>query len=246
MKEFIYSGNLLILSLPFFLFLFAAKKQRPLILISGFLALPQALYSLILVPEYWNPKRIYGTAIGLEDFLFSFFAGGLAWFFAAGLSRINVGVHFSPSGILHRFIMTVFFAALVGIPLSFTGLQKMEVIFLVMILWAIFLQLYIKRHMLFLASGSFFFTLCYVICFRSTLLLWPDYISFWTSANLWGLTFLKIPLEEIIWAGLFSAAWPMTVVFILQLDRAQSPAGMGAAPNKTERKAGTFIGTELY
>ena len=55
------------------------KKQTTTILLSGLMAIPQAFYRLILVPEYWNPESIFVSKSGIEDFTFCFFAGAGPW-----------------------------------------------------------------------------------------------------------------------------------------------------------------------
>ncbi|MBN1270959.1 MAG: hypothetical protein JXB26_01705 [Candidatus Aminicenantes bacterium] len=244
MKEYVYGGSLAILALPYLILFLALKKQRILILAGSFLALPQSFYSFIVVPEYWNPKRIIGTRIGAEDFLFSFLAGGIAWTVFAGLLRRKIDLRFRPATALSRFFLSVLFAFFIGFPLSFLGLKKMEAIFLLMMLWAVFLLCFKMKFSLFYLRGVALFILVYVLWFKLTLVFFPGFSSFWTSSNLWGITLLNIPLEEIIWAGLFSTVWPMTVVYILEPDRNETLDGIVKIKKQMPQHTEAFIRTE--
>jgi hypothetical protein len=52
-----FSGGLLGL-LIFSAIVFFFRSQRRMILLSGLLAMPQALFALFLVPQYWNRRSI--------------------------------------------------------------------------------------------------------------------------------------------------------------------------------------------
>ncbi|MDZ7697880.1 MAG: hypothetical protein U5R49_13465 [Deltaproteobacteria bacterium] len=56
------------------------KAHRKPLLLSGLLSAPCSLTTFYFVPEYWRPVRLFDLPIGIEDTLFSFSTGIIAWF----------------------------------------------------------------------------------------------------------------------------------------------------------------------
>ena len=63
-----------------------ANHRKPMF-VSGMLSLPCCATTVFFVPEYWNPKRLFNPLLGLEDILFSFSTGIIAWIFVAARFR---------------------------------------------------------------------------------------------------------------------------------------------------------------
>ena len=68
MALFCVAGGLLALS----------PRCRNRALLSGLMSMPTSLMSFVFVPEYWQPTRLFGSELGVEDLLFSF-ATGVVW-----------------------------------------------------------------------------------------------------------------------------------------------------------------------
>jgi hypothetical protein len=64
--------------------LWRAPHHRTPALVSAALCAPSAGFALLFVPAYWHPKLIVAIPVGVEDVLFSFANGGLAWLMIAG------------------------------------------------------------------------------------------------------------------------------------------------------------------
>lgn len=71
-------GNLSIL-LPVWSLLFYFRKdlQREMLGVSLFAGLAGPLSEFWYLQDYWRPETFTGTLIGVEDFLFGFFIGGI-------------------------------------------------------------------------------------------------------------------------------------------------------------------------
>jgi len=105
LKEYPYlTGNLFGLILYVVIFI-AFKSQRKHLLIASLFAVPQSLMSLIMIPYYWHPKRVYVLGIGPEDILFCFLSGGIAWSEAIWFVRKRLVFRFEARTILRRYLL---------------------------------------------------------------------------------------------------------------------------------------------
>lgn len=70
-------GNLLLLG-PFWLLLFILRKdlRKEILVVSVVIGFIGPLSELLYIRDYWRPELFNGWRIGIEDFLFGFFAGG--------------------------------------------------------------------------------------------------------------------------------------------------------------------------
>lgn len=164
----------------------------------------------VLIPNYWNPPMIFGLGLktgfgGIEDFLFIFFIAGIATciyehsfkekikfkksykphikaFFACLISFF-LFAHFLPWNLLYSFI----FSYIVGtIVLCF---ERKDLV----------------KHSL---LGGFAFLIIYVLIFVLFNLLFPNFINqYYNLGNLSGIIWLKIPLEEFLFAFCFGTMW---------------------------------------
>ena len=57
-------------------------------------------------------------------------------------------------------------------------------------------------------GGILFLIVYFILLYILNTFIFPDMIArTWNFEHLWGITFLKIPLEEILWAVTFGALW---------------------------------------
>jgi len=204
-------GNLLFLILWLLLFYYrkdTRKEVLSLSLIFGFVGL---IAEHIYIQDWWKPLTITGTAIGIEDFLFGFFIGGIASVFYSILFKKKIKIK-KASKIKEEKRNIHFFSllALLGIIflLSFYILKWDSLISTILAFIIPTLIIYIKRKDLIknsLLSGVF--TLIgAILIYQLINLITPGFVDqFWLYQNIGRILIFKVPLEEIIWFFLAGA-----------------------------------------
>lgn len=192
------------------------------ILFSGFLALPQSLLSYLLVPVYWNPDMyLLFEFVGAEDLIFSFLTGGVVWISVlACFFHKTPSIEISPKSIFLRFLACAAFGVAGTTFLFFVGLKSMLNPIIIMVLWIFVVLLFKKNYFRLAVAGSLSFLVLYGLGFKLSILLWPEFISFWNMETLSGIFMAGIPLEELIWAFLYGGSWSLGVAFILRVKEA--------------------------
>jgi hypothetical protein len=184
-------------------------------LLGSILATHQALLSLIMIPEYWNPKRIFVIGIGPEDIIFCFVVGGFAWFEVAWFVNKKFELHFNKSLIIKRFIFHLSVIVPLIAILYPIGLKGMNAPLIASFVWGIIVLLYRRKLWPIAITGAIISTLIYSLALIFMRFVWPDFYSLWTWQNLWGISFLEIPLEEIVWGLLYGPFWAITIAYFL-------------------------------
>jgi hypothetical protein len=190
-------------------------RQRKNMLFSSLLAIPQAFSGLILTPGYWNPDRILVFGIGPEDILFMVIVGGMAWVENVLIVRNRIITEVRLRILLLRYMLHLGFFVGAFFVVRNLGLHEMDIAFLAMMVWIALMLLRNPRLWPMAATGSLISFCLYVSLFLVGYIVWPEFLSNWTWENLWGLRLGPLPLEEVVWAVLYSPAWGLTMAFIL-------------------------------
>jgi len=216
LNEHIYMGSVIFLGAAYALAYRLFPSRRRSMFLSSLFALPQALYGLQLVPQIWNPRYVISLPVGLEDILFSFLGGGLAWA-SATLAAWRVDVFCaSLEAMIRRLFVCLFFGSVLSGIFYVAGLKGYAVPFLVMTAWGAVLLFSRRAFLPLMAGGAVFFTAFYICFFKVTEFVWPNVLSLWNLKEFCGLSFWHMPLEEIAWAFLYGAVWPMTMAYVLE------------------------------
>lgn len=159
--------------------------------------------------------RVVGSQFGIEDVLFSFSAGGLAWISAIWSSSSQLKVETHVRKILSR---TAMLASLTLTPAVFAHIlingAMNRALFTMMAAGVLLLICNRNLWKLVLPSAIRFLGVYSVVV--AGIVLWlPHFTESWTVANLWGITLGGIPLEEFVWALVFGAVWPLAAGFVL-------------------------------
>jgi hypothetical protein len=209
-----YLGLSLFLFFIALILMIAFPKRRRLMLFSGLFSLPFSLFSVAFVPEYWNPVRWGGSIVGIEDILFSFSTGCIVWLFACLISRQHFGFNADFKNIMKRYLLVVNGGIFCGILLWVSGMLVMTATIILISAVGLVLWYCYKKWWFFLLSGALGFTLFYVLVMAAVFVVWPHFVFQWSFENLSGLSVFGIPCEEVIWAFVFGAVWPVFFVFI--------------------------------
>lgn len=202
---------LFILGLMFFLFF---PKQRRTILVSAALASPYAFLSLLFVPEYWEPVRISNLTPGLEDILFSFASGALAWPIAMLPIKNRIALDFHTTRFLRRYIVTTLSGLCLLVLCRTCGMDIMTSANLSMATLGILLLLRRIELWPIPITGAIGFGILYTLLIGCIFAIWPDFILQWNTVNLWGISIFGIPLEEITWSLSYGAVWPLMMAYV--------------------------------
>jgi Lycopene cyclase len=226
MAEYIYLYGSLVLLGSWTICLVVFPLQRKLATISALLSMPLACASVLFVPEYWQPVRLLNGITGIEDLIFSFATGGLAWVASMWLLPRRVVVNLIWRRHLTRYFYTVSLGVVVWVTLWLLGFSVMTAA-LVDCAGFTLLNLIRRPELVPLAiSGALGFATPYMAFAVIGGILFPGFYEQWNHANLWGVYFLEVPLEEGVWALAFGALWPVFLTCVLEV-RVEAPTGQG-------------------
>ncbi|MGD9125495.1 MAG: hypothetical protein PVG60_10390 [Desulfarculaceae bacterium] len=198
-------------------FLAVLPSHHRLMLVSGLLSMPFALYSILFVPEYWQPQRLAVILTGLEDVIFSFANGVIVFGFSARILPPSIG---QGAGALKPKLGRYLFLFTAAIPavmvLTALGLDIMTAALTtgVPILAMCLYTCRGKSGALSLAGGMGF-GVFYCLVLRVTFHLCPEMESWWAAGGLAGMRWWGMPLGEVLWALFFGTTWPLFVGWTL-------------------------------
>jgi hypothetical protein len=181
---------------------------------AGLLNIPSSLIAFTFEGDYWTPDRFGGLLIGVEDLVFCFVAGALAWLVAAWPFRRRIRSTFRWRIALTRYAVLgllgggVIIGSHLGDRPSMTGFAVASLLVLATVL--------ILRHELwvFALTGAALYSAMHVLVVRLQFWIWPEYVNFWNHGGLLGSTIAGVPLFEFAWSAVFGAVWPVTVAFV--------------------------------
>lgn len=202
------------------------RKQRYPTILSALFSTPFSVASLVFVPEYWNPVRIFEFPIGMEDLMFSLTTGGIAWLLAVCSIHKNIHIKLQLSTMLKRGILGMLYGSTICTILWFSGVGVMSS-FLISSIAIILLILFLRYDLWPIQLAGFAcFTAFYIIFIKLGFTVFPEAIQQWNVNALWGYSIWGIPLEEIAWAAIFGGGWPLMMAYLF--DARLSPYGIWA------------------
>jgi hypothetical protein len=214
--------------------------HRRLIVRLGLLMIPNFLFSLAH-PDYWNPVRVGGWVVGLEDAIFAFIVGAMGCLPAVWLSRHKLIVAERPAPRIGRLLAVGIPAQCAFLLLLFMGRSSMASAVLAQLLAVASLLLLRPDLWRFSAAGGLGFSLMYCGIVKALFRIWPAFVSCWTSTPPWGLLLFGIPLGEIVWAVGFGLFWPLFAGFVFDL-RLSVGGGAAEPAQKRERALAAAAG----
>lgn len=196
--------------------LLARPRERRPALLSAALQAPFGFLSVFFVPDYWTPVRLFslGDGAGLEDLLFSFSSGGLAWLLAVCLSGARIEVSIEPRKVLARFAAFAVPGVAAGALLWGSGLGPMAATLAVAVVSAAVLAWRRRGLLRLAAAGGAGFGVLYSAVLEGAFALWPRFADQWPAASR-GPSVLGLPLEEVVWATGGGAVWTLFVAHLV-------------------------------
>ncbi len=191
-------------------------NARRSMLVCGLGAAPTSLLTVSFVPAYWQPVRIGGAWIGMEDVLFSFATGALMWLtFSVFLRRDLDAAPSCLGGFLRRyftcgpaFLAVYYLLRQADCAPMASALGGMLILGLGMSLFAADLLLPA------IAGGALFGTL-YSVTLAASFAVWPEFSKYWSVAYTDGFVIGTIPAAEIAWAVGAGIVYPLVMSYVM-------------------------------
>ena len=185
-------------------------------LFSGLVCVPAALEGPTF-SGYWHPNRLGGMAIGIEDLLFAFSTGVIAWMLAAGwgLDRCATGGR-SFSACARR-MLPLGIQVLADLGLWMAGVDRMSASLITSLGLLLVLLAWRPELWRLSACGMATFLIQYLLQLKLVFQIWPGFLDSWNRGEPWGRLFLGMPLGEIAWAAVFGATWPVGVAIVMDV-----------------------------
>lgn len=196
-----------IYAIIWFVFFSIRKDLRKKLFISSLIAAPLGITEKLFIPSYWIPQ--FQTIplfreVFLEDFLFSFFLGGVVSILYQFIFK-EKEFKFKPINPLFTLI-----APLLFLPYFFNmfGLNIMHYSILSMLIGGGITLFFLGRGIykkVFLSA--IINTLFSLIVYLFLANLFPSLSASYQIDNLFGILFMGIPVEEFLWFFSFSIYW---------------------------------------
>ena len=211
-----YLGSALIVLTIFMAGLALFPSQREPALWSAFFAAPSGLLGIALVPDYWQPWLVVRIGrVGPEDFIWAFATGGLVWLTAIVPLARHWRISPQPPRMLRRYLAVNLIGAAVFIPLWLAGVRFMPAYLLsggTLCAWLVWRQ---SRLWPLAVSGGVNFAILHVLVMKSVTVLWPSFVTQWTTAKFFGVVGFGLPLEEITWGFVTGTVWATLIDYVL-------------------------------
>jgi len=193
-------------AVPWIFVFYKRKDLRKEMLLMSLLAAPLALFDLIYVPTYWKPVTLFNIPIGIEGFIFSFEAGGLATVLFEYIEKqapVRIKSYHNSLSILALLsILPVAFIFNYLFPINITVGVHFG------LLVGIIVMLLLRKDLL---KSAFIASISFGLIYFLSLLIWgnifPDTVNWFTFENLPKIFILNVPLYEITFGFLFGAYW---------------------------------------
>jgi hypothetical protein len=194
------------------------KNYRAEIRWGTLISAPLALTSILFIPQYWTPPSLFDLdqkiKVGIEDFLWAAAVGGLA----SAVAEIVLKERLSR---LRKAARKRHFAPFVVVVVVFVALQlwhRDKTIYNCIIAFAVgAIVIVVLRSDLIptMLIGALSFTVLYFVLFLIVLQLYPDFVNrFYNIPHLLGIYVLKVPIEELLFAGTGGAIWSVAYEYV--------------------------------
>ncbi|OGE78314.1 MAG: hypothetical protein A2751_04150 [Candidatus Doudnabacteria bacterium RIFCSPHIGHO2_01_FULL_46_14] len=188
-----------------------------MLIISTIIGIAGPLVEFWYLLDYWRPETFTGWRIGLEDFLFGFFFGGISGLIYEELFGKHHSKRHNRKHHWLWFIVPILGSAilLMNLMVSAFGINSIYAAILIFVVTSLII-LYFRHDLLIvsLASGILVGVIM-LLGYLVFLSLFPEAIHrWWILNNISGILIYGIPAEELMWAfGWGMVAGPMYEFF---------------------------------
>jgi len=215
--QYAYLIGCLILSILWLLLFLLRKDLKKDILFGSLIGAPFGITNYLFVPDYWHPPFLFDLqniiGFGIEDVLFAFFVGGITAvtyevFARKKIRKIRKQKYnkFTPI-----FILTI---VLLGLEIIFPQ-HTIYNLFISFLSAAIIMGAFRKDLIKQMLISGVLFSFIYFSFFALFNLLFNEFIErYYNIDNIWGITILTVPIEEIIFGFSVGAVWSVLYEYI--------------------------------
>lgn len=201
-------ANAALLLVWLLLFLWRKDTHKEMLIISTLFGIAGLASEPIYTIDWWQPLTITGTRVGIEDFLFGFWVGGISAViyeivFKKKVRPRKIGTNYKPINLvtLNIVLALLFFGGFFILRLNSFYASIFAFTPLILFIW-------IKRSDLIINSlfSGLLLSAVGLLWFWVPELITPGWIkTHWLFENLSGVLILKAPLEDLIWGFLAGA-----------------------------------------
>jgi hypothetical protein len=210
-----------------------APQQRGMALFGGAVLVLFSPLSLLHDDAYWMPRRLLGHGWGIEDVLFCFNCGALAWLAAAWPWRDRIEWRLDARTLVRRCLLCVAVFASTLIVFRLAGMPVMPSFILAQTALAAFALAVRPSSWRLMLSAATLFPLYYFLHLALDIALFAKFLDMWRGVELIPVRILGVPIEEILWVLSFGASFPIALAYAVDasiespqasLERRQSVA----------------------
>lgn len=186
-------------------------------LLSGLVCLPGSVLGLLHNGTYWNPVRLGGMNLGIEDFMFTFIIGVLTWLCAAFPYRKKITFSFNFNTWIFRFSVIILLFFMISGILWTINMKSLENSLISLFLAFFLLPFIFQKNMKLAISGLLSFIPVYLTIVKVQYFIWPGYIHQWNSTGFLGGEFAGLPSGEIWTAFVLSISCPIFIAYTFNI-----------------------------
>jgi hypothetical protein len=193
---------------------------RRLVLRLGWMMVPNCLVSALDFSDYWNPERLGGWRVGVEDALWCFNVGALApLLWALAFRTLGWQLSGATAAALKwkRMLPLVLLSAVSFGILRGAGVSSIACVVFVPLIPGAALILLRPDLWRFSLAGGIGFMLFYSGLVKAVLWFWPRASFVWVNSPPWGLRVWDLPVGELAWALVFGFFWPLFAGYVFDL-----------------------------
>ena len=190
------------------------KAQRRMIVITGLSLVPFFPFFVFFNGDYWNPARIGGVPVGLEDAMCNFLIGSVAWLAATWPWRDSIRAKVIWPLMAKRGPYLAALGICVFLVFWFAGLDALTADSLANCFLAVVVILLRKDLWRIALCGLVTYAPVYCLHLKLVFLVTPDFALVWNQSNFWSTTVLGLPIGEIVAAGAMGCAFPTLAAYI--------------------------------
>mgnify|MGYP006287921107 CR=1 FL=1 len=200
------------------IFLYGAGQHRRICIIVGLFYMFVLPLYLPFEEEYWQPNRLGGWILGIEDLMLLFVCGSAPWAVVAAILRDRLKTDLNWTTFFLRYGWLAFLGIGIFLLLLFLGWSAICSSITAQLLISI-LVLSFRPDLWMLGLISLLVWMpIYLSILKISYLLWPEFKTIWNLTGFWGNTLYGLPIGEILW--MISGVWgyPVAIGYIVNAN----------------------------
>ena len=207
LQNFPYLWTTVASSLPVLAVIILDNRRRKTVLLSALAGLVPALFSPAFEARYWNPRRLLGGGLGIEDFLCGFMMAGFIWW-AVLLTPLFREINPDNGRFWKRYATIILPGIAASFGAYFAGMDGLTLALIGPVVTIGLLALLAPELWPASLFGGVVFPLVWWAWLNAAFLAWPGFCAYWNMEVWFSQSVGGVPLSELVWACAFGACWP--------------------------------------